>query len=143
MYSGLPIKSFVVSSRFFLRSEGTLHIRAKHTSLRCNEPWPQTRACFSFLTLRTTDRSASYSFLSVFVYCQETGSKGKPVLGTRRDDFLDTLCVTSVCLFCPQLSFHRDRGLSRLLPKNTVLLLTHSEITGELVVCSSLARWRK
>lgn len=77
-------------------------MRAKHASpIKRNEPWPQTRACFSFLTLGTTDRSASHSFLS----CQEIARKeSRPVSGTRRNDFSDTLChAISVCLFCPRL----------------------------------------
>lgn len=96
-------------------------MRAKHASpIRRNEPWPQTRACFSFLTLRTIDRSVNHSFLS----CQEmTGKESRPILGTRRDDVSDTLChATSVCLFCPRLFSPWPRTLAARLEKHRFTL---------------------
>lgn len=80
-----PAIAFAASSRFFSPDRATPpHARAKHASpIRCNEPWPQTRACLSFLTLRPV----SPQQIAFFLPYTRAGSRsrGKSTgLGTRR-----------------------------------------------------------
>jgi hypothetical protein len=70
-----PVVAFVANFCFF---PSIFELRAKHASLiRCNEPWLQTRACLSFLTLKLVGRPASRSFLSAIVSALRKSSERK------------------------------------------------------------------
>lgn len=101
---------FAVSSRFFSRSMELCRTRAKYASpIRCNEPWPQTRACLSFLTLRPA-RASQTSACALGKSFERKVDRFRHVPGRRRTAacvLSDTRYVMqSVCLFA-RGSFHR------------------------------------